>query len=126
MPALHVLGNRDDRSARTLRSSKDRLASISSSRGGSNRCATTRVVAYRLPNETFERDPEVGGYWLSREPVVPVELVELGDLVELHARSRIDLRVVENLWPTWRRVVASSLEYSGIRLHNALPAADEP
>ena len=32
----------------------------------------------------------------------------------------------ENLWPTWHRVVASSLEYSGIRLHNALPAADEP
>jgi hypothetical protein len=87
---------------------------------------TTRVVAYRLPNETFERDPEVGGYWLSREPVVPAETVEFGDLVELHARSGIDLRVVENLWPTWRRVVASSLEYSGIRLHNALPAANAP
>jgi hypothetical protein len=87
---------------------------------------TTRVVAYRLPNETFERDPEVGGYWLSREPVVPAESVELGDLVELHTRSGIDLRVAENLWPTWRRVVASSLEYSGIRLHNALPAAGEP
>jgi hypothetical protein len=86
---------------------------------------TTRVVAYRLPNETFARDPEVGGYWLSREPVVPVETVELGDLVELHARSGIDLRVVENLWPTWRRVIASSLEYSGIRLHNALPATAE-
>jgi hypothetical protein len=85
-----------------------------------------RVVAYRLPSETFERDPEVGGYWLSREPVVPAEAVELGDLVELHASSGIDLRVVENLWPTWRRVVASSLEYSGIRLHNALPAAGAP
>jgi Family of unknown function (DUF6886) len=87
---------------------------------------TTRVVAYRLPDETFERDPEVGGYWLSREPVVPVEFVEFDDLVELHARSGIDLRVVENLWPMWRRVVASSLEYSGIRLHNALPATDGP
>ena len=87
---------------------------------------TTRVVAYRLPSETFERDPEVGGYWLSREPVVPVESVELGDLVELHTRSGIELRAVENLWPTWRRVVASSLEYSGIRLRNALPAVDDP
>jgi Family of unknown function (DUF6886) len=84
---------------------------------------STHVVAYRLPHETFERDPEVGGYWLCREPVEPVEL---GNLVELHARSGIDLRVVENLWPTWRRVVASSLEYSGIRLHNAQPAWDEP
>ena len=74
----------------------------------------------------MRRDPDVGGYWLSRETVVPVEVVELGDLVELHARSEIDLRVVENLWPRWRRVVASSLEFSGIRLHNALPAPDAP
>jgi hypothetical protein len=87
---------------------------------------STRVVAYRLPHETFAPEPDVGGYWLSREAVVPVEVVELGDLVELHAHSGIDLRVMENLWPTWRRVVASSLEYSGIRLHNALPATDEP
>jgi hypothetical protein len=94
--------------------------------GWIERLRSTRVVAYRLPHEMFSPDPNVGGYWLSREAVVPVELVELGDLVELHARSRIDLRVVENLWPTWRRVVASSLEYSGIRLHNALPAAPEP
>ena len=87
---------------------------------------STRVVAYRLPHEMFAPNPNVGGYWLSCEAVVPVELVELGDLVELHARSRIALRVVENLWPTWRCVVASSLEYSGIRLHNALPATPEP
>ena len=86
----------------------------------------TRVVAYRLPHETFAPDPDVGGYWLSREAVVPVEVVELGDLVELHARSGINLRSVENLWPLWRRVVASSLEYSGIRLRNALPAAGGP
>ncbi len=85
------------------------------------RMRTTRVVAYRLPAETFTPDPEVGGYWLSRDPVVPVEAVELGDLVERHARSGIALDVVENLWPTWNRVVASTLEFSGIRLHNARP-----
>ena len=34
----------------------------------------------------------------------------------------IELRIVPNLWPLWNRVVASSLEFSGIRLHNALPA----
>ena len=30
---------------------------------------STRVVAYRLPHETFAPDPDVGGYWLSREAV---------------------------------------------------------
>ena len=80
----------------------------------------TRVVAYRLREESFAPDPEVGGYWLSREPVEPVELVELGDLVVRHARSGIELRPVDNLWPIWNRVVASTLEFSGIRLRNAV------
>ena len=82
---------------------------------------TTRVVAYRLREETFAPDPEVGGYWLSREPVEPVEVVELGDLVLRHEQSGIELRAVESLWPTWNRVVESTLEFSGIRLHNAVP-----
>lgn len=83
---------------------------------------STRVYAYRVPDETFAPDTEVGGYWLSRETVVPIDVVGLGDLEELHSVSEIELRVVENLWPAWNRVVSSSLEYSGIRLHNALPA----
>ena len=48
---------------------------------------TTRVVAYRLAEETFAPDPEVGGYWLSREPSNRSSVVELGDLVERHAQG---------------------------------------
>jgi Family of unknown function (DUF6886) len=83
---------------------------------------TTTVYAYRVPEESFSEDLDVGGYWLSREAVVPDEIVELGDLVERHAAAGIELRVVDYLWPTWNRVIASSLEFSGIRLHNAVPA----
>lgn len=89
--------------------------------GWLDRMRTTRVVAYRLPETSFAPDPEVGGYWLSREPVVPLEVVELGDLVELHARAEIPLHAVPNLWPVWDRVAASTLEFSGMRLRNALP-----
>jgi hypothetical protein len=80
-----------------------------------------RVVAYRLPETTFAPDPEVGGYWLSREAVEPLEVVELGDLLVRHAEARIELRVVPSLWQLWDRVVSSSLEFSGMRLRNAQP-----
>ena len=85
---------------------------------------SAQVVAYRLPDDSFAPDPEVGGYWLSRESVAPLELVELGELLGLHAAAGIELRMVSNLWPLWDRVVASTLEFSGIRLHNAQPRLD--
>ena len=80
-----------------------------------------RVVAYRLPEQTFEPHPEVGGYWLSRAEVEPLDRVELGDLLALHASAGIELPIVPNLWPLWQRVVVSTLEFSGCRLRNAMP-----
>ena len=98
-----------------------RPACTSSRRAGCERMRGARVVAYRLPEATFAPDGEVGGYWLSRAAVEPLDVVELGDLVARHEASGIELRSVPDLWPIWNRVVASTLEFSGIRLHNALP-----
>jgi hypothetical protein len=77
-----------------------------------------RVFAYRLPAGTFEPYGRGAGYWVSREPVEPLECVELGDLLARHADAGIELRVVQQLLPLWERVIASTLEFSGIRLRN--------
>ena len=82
---------------------------------------TASLLAYRMPETSFEPDDEVAGYWVSREPVVSLELVELGDLLAKHAAARIELRLVPSLWPLADRVVESTLEFSGIRLRNAQP-----
>lgn len=74
---------------------------------------------YRLPEEPFAPDPETTGYWLAREPVVPLGRVELCDPVARHVEAGIELRLVRRLRPLWERVIASTLDYSGIRLANA-------
>ncbi len=62
--------------------------------------------------------PPAAGYWVSREPVEPLECVALGDLLVRHVEAGIELRIVPELRPLWDRVIASTLEFSGIRLRN--------
>jgi hypothetical protein len=80
------------------------------------RMRTQRVLAYRMPDGPFVENDD--RFWISAEPVEPVELVELGDLVARHEQAEIDLRTEEDLLAFWGEVVASSLGYSGIRLRN--------
>jgi hypothetical protein len=80
------------------------------------RFRTARVYAYRLPSETFEPWDK---FFVSRESVVPLELVELGDLLARHASAQIELRIAPALYPLWDNVVATTLDFSGIRLRNA-------
>lgn len=77
-----------------------------------------RVYAYRFAPERFEPYDDVAGYWVAREPVEPIEVQELDDLPRLHASRGIELRVVEDLAAVWDEVVASTVDFSGIRLRN--------
>ncbi len=85
--------------------------------GWLERMRTTRVVAYHMPEETFEQDDD--RFWISHVAVEPLDLVELGDLVARHEAAGIELRTAAVLYPLSDDVVASTLGFSGIRLRNA-------
>ena len=81
------------------------------------------LYAYRLPAEVF-RPHEVGGYWVADEQVEAIDQVLIDDLLGRHADARIELRVTPSIWPFWRRVTASTVEFSGSRLCNTAPHPD--
>ncbi len=85
------------------------------------RLRVAQLFAYRLPPATFERYERAAGYWVSREPVEPLDVSPLGDLLERHAAAGIELRIVSDLNALWQQVIGSSLEFSGIRLRNLVP-----
>jgi hypothetical protein len=84
-----------------------------------------RLFAYRLPTKPFRPHDEVGGYWVASEVVEAIERVEVGDLLARHAAAGIELRVTPSIWPFWRRVAGSTVEFSGSRLRNAAPHPDQ-
>jgi hypothetical protein len=84
--------------------------------GWLERFRAARVYAYRLPAESFEPWDK---FFISRQTVEPLGLVELGDLLTRHADAGVELRIAPALYPLWDKVVESSLDFSGIRLRNA-------
>jgi hypothetical protein len=88
--------------------------------GWLERMRRARVYAYRMPEETFELEDR---FWISPVTVEALERIELGDLLALHADAGIELRIAPGLLDLWDRVVASTLDYSGIRLRNATLAS---
>lgn len=84
---------------------------------------TVKLYAYRFDAKDFrpfgdETEPHAFVSEHEVRPLGPAESV--GDLLALHRKAGIQLRVLPNLWEFWDAVVGSSLGFSGIRMHNAL------
>jgi hypothetical protein len=88
--------------------------------GWLDRMRATQLFVYRFDAASFTPAPGGGG-WVSSETVRPSSVEPVGDLLGRHAEAGIELRLMANLWPLHRWVVASGLEFSSVRLRNAQP-----
>jgi hypothetical protein len=85
------------------------------------RIRRVQLYAYRMPREPFEV-VEDGRFYIASTTVDAIEQVEVGDLLARHAGAGIELRIAPALYPLWDKVVETTLDYSGIRLRNAVRA----
>jgi hypothetical protein len=58
-----------------------------------------RLYQYELPADTFVPIDQGAGYYVSREPVVPLGMVTIDDLLGELLACDIELRVMPSLWP---------------------------
>ena len=85
------------------------------------RLRSCRLYCYHLPPTTFECIDECAGYFVSRVPVVPVRMEVFDDPMAELVKRGVELRLMSSLWHLRDAVVASSLQFSCIRMRNAMP-----
>ena len=84
------------------------------------RMQSVQLYTYRLPAGPFR--PFESHAMVAEEPVEPLGPPEpVGDLLARHAAAGIELRLLGNLWPMVDAIAAGTLDFSGIRLRNAVP-----
>ncbi len=83
------------------------------------RIRETVLYRYRMPPDTFALNDETAGHYVSREAVRPLSVESVGDLLTAMAAAEVELRVTPSLVELWRRVIRSTLCFSGTRLRNA-------
>jgi hypothetical protein len=62
---------------------------------------------------------ECAGYYVSYEPVIPLSVRPVNDLLAELAQRRTDVRFLETLRPLAEMITKSTLNYSLIRMRNA-------
>ena len=89
--------------------------------GWLDRVRSTRLYCYHMPPQTFECLDACAGYFVSLAPVVPSGIEIFDDPVAELVGRGVELRIIPNLWSLRDAIFASSLQYSLIRMRNAVP-----
>lgn len=84
-----------------------------------DRIRSTTLYRYELAPATFALNDATAGHYVSREPVAPLHVEPMDDLLGAIVEAGVELRFIPRLGPLWQAVVGSSLAFSGTRLRNS-------
>ena len=83
------------------------------------RMRRARIYEYRFDASRFEPWVEADGQYISGDVVEPDEVRELDDLIDLHARADVELRLTPRLGRLMDEMLASRLSFSFVRIRDA-------
>lgn len=88
--------------------------------GWLERIKHTTLYLYELPNESFTKLDEGAGYYISYKSIKPVCVTTVNDILSELAKKDVELRFQPSLKDLARDISSSSLQFSIIRLRNAV------
>jgi hypothetical protein len=84
------------------------------------RIRSCRLYCYHLAADTFTCLDECAGYFVSRETVTPARVEAIDDPVTRLLERRVELRILPDLRGLREAVIASTLQFSIIRMPRTL------
>ncbi len=109
----------------------ERLMSYSSARhivaiesGWLSEVIRQRLYLYEFSAEGFRLVDAGADYYISREVVVPRSVRTIDDILKELLERNVELRIMPSLWKLRDAVIASTLQFSIIRMRNALLPED--
>ena len=80
-----------------------------------------RLWQYEFDPEGFSPLDDQAGYYISREPMIPIAESEIGDMLGALLEHNVALWIMPSLWKLREAVIHSTLSFSIIRMRNAQP-----
>lgn len=77
------------------------------------------LYRYEFNPEGFTLVDKVAGYWISRQPVIPIGTIKIVNILAALSEHNIELRIMPSLWKLREEVIKSTLGYSIIRMNKA-------
>lgn len=78
------------------------------------------LYLYEFPGEGFKCLDKGAGYYVSPAAVAPLSVQRVDDLLAELVQRDVELRITPSLWPLRDAVLNSTLQFSCIRMRNAL------
>lgn len=88
--------------------------------GWYERVRTGCIYRYHFDPTDFRLFDPNAGYYIATKPVTPAHIDRMDDLIPSILQEGIELRVTPSLMPMQERVMASTVNFSMIRMRNAV------